>query len=318
MDKSPYLSNESLKEVAQKDDGLTLPMVRDILVANPQAAKDPEIISLLDERIETLPQYMIDQINSGLTEISPKEYLELQKSHLTKEYSRKSSALLRNFLREPDLYNVADVENLLNLNPDNASSIKLAEYYASQSNYSGASNVLTGIITTNSMLQNEIDNLSGLFELMQTIESDTLMIDAEKISELRYYESEGGIAGAYARGVLNYSDQIDYQEPIFLPEIMLLRKSEMSKVQKTENSYLKVYPNPAKDYVSIEYKLTDEIVNPVIKINSINGQIIKYQRVVNKQDIIIFEIKDLTQGNYFVSLEDDGIKIESAILTVVK
>ena len=39
MDKSPYLSDESLKEVARKDEGLTAPMVRDILVANPQAAK---------------------------------------------------------------------------------------------------------------------------------------------------------------------------------------------------------------------------------------------------------------------------------------
>ncbi len=318
MDKSPYLSDESLKEIAKKDDGLTAPMVRDILVANPQAAKNAEISTLLDERIDELPQYMLDQIAAGMTEISPKEYLELQKSHLIKEYSRKSSALLRQYIRNPDLYNAADVEDILNINPDAVSTIKLAEYYASQSNYSGATDVLNSINTTNAMLQNEIDNLSGLFELMQTIESDTLTIDEEKLSELRYYESESGIAGAYARGLLTYSGQIDYQEPIFLPEIMLLRKSDMSKVSETENSYLKVYPNPAKDFVSIEYKLTDEIVNPVIKIISMHGQIIKYQKIVNKQDIIIFEIKDLTQGNYFVSLEDDGIKIESTILTVVK
>ena len=73
---------------------------------------------------------MLEQIAAGMTEISPKEYLELQKSHLTKEYSRKSSALLRKFLRNPDSFNQTDVESLLNANSDAVSEIKLAEFYA--------------------------------------------------------------------------------------------------------------------------------------------------------------------------------------------
>lgn len=318
MDKSPYLSDESLKEVAKKDDGLTLPMVRDILVANPQSAKNAEISGLLDERIDELPGYMLEQIAAGMTEISPKEYLELQKSHLTKEYSRKSSALLRQYLREPDLYNAADVENLLHINPDAVSAIKLAEYYASQSNYSEATSVLNNINTTNTMLQNEIGNLSGLFELMQTIESDTLLIDEERLSSLSNYESDGGIAGAYARGLIQHFSQSDYKEPVFLPEIMLTRKGNAEKISIRENSYLKVYPNPAKDFISIEYKLTEEMTNSILKIVSVNGQILKYQKLLNDRDIIIFEIKDLTPGNYFVYLENNGKKIESVIITVVK
>jgi len=167
-------------------------------------------------------------------------------------------------------------------------------------------------------LQNEIGNLSGLFELMQTIESDTLLIDEERLSSLSNYESDGGIAGAYARGLIQHFSQSDYKEPVFLPEIMLTRKGNAEKISIRENSYLKVYPNPAKDFISIEYKLTEEMTNSILKIVSVNGQILKYQKLLNDRDIIIFEIKDLTPGNYFVYLENNGKKIESVIITVVK
>jgi len=317
IDKSPYLSDESLKEIAKKEDGLTTPMVRDILVANPQAAKNAEISILLDERIDELPEYMLEQIAAGMTEISPKEYLELQKSHLTKEYSRKSSALLRQYLREPDLYNAADVEDLLKINPDAVSAIKLAEYYASQSNYSAAINVLTNINETNTMLDYDIENLSSLYSLMQTIESDTLVMDEYRLNALQNFEAEGGIAGAYARGLLDYFNSSTYSEPVFLPEIMISRKAVVSKGNREESSYLKVYPNPAKDFISVDYDLGEYDV-AVIKILNYEGKLIQTIEISESINIKLLSVKDFPQGNYIICLVNNGRIIDSESVTIVK
>jgi hypothetical protein len=170
----------------------------------------------------------------------------------------------------------------------------------------------------NTFWKNEIDNLSDLFELMQTIESDTLLINEEKLNNLSYFESEGGIAGAYARGFIQRYAQSEYKEPVFLPEIMMVRKQNFERNVSTEDSYLRVYPNPAKDFISIEYKLNHEIAKPVIKIVSVNGQLVNYKELLNNQDIVIFEIKDLTQGNYVVYLENNGKKTDSVIITITK
>jgi hypothetical protein len=153
---------------------------------------------------------------------------------------------------------------------------------------------------------------------MQTIESDTLSIDEEKLNDLKFYESEGGIAGAYARGFIQRYSQSEYKEPVFLPEIMITRNEKFDKNTEKEDSYLKVYPNPAKDFISIEYKLNDEIAKPVIKFVSVNGQLVKYQELINSQDNVIIDIKDLTPGNYVVSLENNGMKTISVIITVTK
>ena len=317
MDKSPYLSDESLKEVAKKEDALTAPMVRDILVANPQAAKNSEISKLLDERIDELPAYMLAQIKAGLTEISPKEYLELQKSHLTMEYSRQSSALLRQYIREPDLYNASDVENLLNINNDVVSTIKLAEYYASQSNYSEAINVLNNINETNTMLEYDIDNLSMLYTLMQTIESDTLVMDEDRLNALQSFEAEGGIAGAYARGLLDYFNSSTYSEPLFLPEIMMSRKVIVSKGNKEDSSYLKVYPNPAKDFISVDYNLGEDAV-AVIKILNYEGKLIQTIEISESINTKLLSVKDFSQGNYIICLVKNGRIIDSESVTIVK
>ncbi|HNQ66986.1 MAG TPA: T9SS type A sorting domain-containing protein [Bacteroidales bacterium] len=123
---------------------------------------------------------------------------------------------------------------------------------------------------------------------------------------------------AYARGFIQRYSQSEYKEPVFLPEIMITRNEKFDRKTEKEDTYLKVYPNPAKDFISIEYKLNDEIAKSVLKIVSVNGQLVKYLELTNSQDIIIFEIKDFTPGSYFVYLENNGKKTDSVVITVTK
>ena len=77
MSKSPYLSEEVLLKLAEKQN-FPEAMLRDIMVANKQAAKYADVAEKLEERA-ALPDYMLDQIKDAAQNgVSAKEYLEAQ------------------------------------------------------------------------------------------------------------------------------------------------------------------------------------------------------------------------------------------------
>ncbi len=320
MDKSPYLSNEALKEVALKEDALTKPMVRDVLVANPQAAKDPEIQKILDERIEALPQYMIDQINSGLTQISPKEYLEMQRAELTAELSEKTSRQLRYYLRHPELYNDGEVEVLLSISQEPQYGIKLAAYYGGKGDYGKAIETLNAIESNNGILMTEAENLAGLYELLEEIESDSVALDrlgVERINALLDIEAAGGQAGAYARGLLMLNGASNYKEPVYLPDVMVNRKMKTNN-RLEEKEYMKVYPNPADKYITVEYSIATEDINVVLKVVNTESKIVFAKKLENPEDIILIDIRNFSQGNYIVYIEVQGKVVDSKVVSVTK
>ena len=59
MSNSPYLTDTVIGAAIEKEDVLANAMIRDVMVANPQSSKDDELIEKLDERSNTVPEYMM-------------------------------------------------------------------------------------------------------------------------------------------------------------------------------------------------------------------------------------------------------------------
>lgn len=66
--------------------------------ANPQAAKSQRIMEVLNDRINPLPQYMIDEINQGIFSVSSKEELESKLAYYKQERKLTLRKLLRMYL----------------------------------------------------------------------------------------------------------------------------------------------------------------------------------------------------------------------------
>ncbi|OFZ08106.1 MAG: hypothetical protein A2338_07985 [Bacteroidetes bacterium RIFOXYB12_FULL_41_6] len=82
-------------------------------------------------------------------------------------------------------------------------------------------------------------------------------------------------------------------------------------------NFLKLFPNPTKDYVILEYKLeTDVLAN--ISINDIKGITIKAIETKGQQDQITLITSDWKPGIYLANLKISGKIVESIKFTIVK
>jgi len=79
---------------------------------------------------------------------------------------------------------------------------------------------------------------------------------------------------------------------------------------------LKVYPNPAKDYIIVEYTLNSNSDDVSIDLYDISGKRIRSIKVDNTHDWLVVPLTDLPGGNYFGVINSD-MKIDGTVKFVI-
>ena len=113
-------------------------------------------------------------------------------------------------------------------------------------------------------------------------------------------------------------DGIPYQEPIILPRYQLEKMKKPSKKIVLNENILKVYPNPAQNYFTVEYKLSETAGSAVIEMLDITGKILKQFKLYDKQNQILIETKDLLAGIYYIRLLTDGATSNIQKISILK
>ncbi len=67
-----------------------------------------------------------------------------------------------------------------------------------------------------------------------------------------------------------------------------------------------VYPNPATNFVAIDYRLPQEVLSANVKVVNILGSIVKEQNVDIRNNNMRMDISDINSGIYFYSLFVNG------------
>ena len=130
-------------------------------------------------------------------------------------------------------------------------------------------------------------------------------------------EAAGGQAGAYARGLLMLNGASDYKEPVYLPDVMTTRKMKTS-AQEAVWEYLKVYPNPADKYITVEYCIATEDREAVLKVVNTESKPVYTKVLENSEDMILIDIKNFSQGTYIIYIEVKGKIVDSKVVSVAK
>ena len=75
-----------------------------------------------------------------------------------------------------------------------------------------------------------------------------------------------------------------------------------------QNSIL-VYPNPAEDYVLIEYQLESDVHNAKVDVSDISGRICDSRQVDSQKGLLFFQVQNWKQGIFVAILYNNGIPV---------
>jgi hypothetical protein len=81
--------------------------------------------------------------------------------------------------------------------------------------------------------------------------------------------------------------------------------------------YLKIHPNPAHDYIIIDYSL-EYYKKSLIEITDINGISIKTIEVKNETNQLVIDTRKWNSGIYIATLKNNDKIIENTKFMIVK
>jgi hypothetical protein len=150
--------------------------------------------------------------------------------------------------------------------------------------------------------------------------NNILAADSAQIAQLwDINNGEARRARVYARNILTYLGEAEYEEPIILPDLLKSSK-EIQEYQDLLNTkqpqFLKVFPNPSRNYIIIEYTL-EVPGNALIEIHQTNGIKDRKIDINNSEDQIVVDTRDWRPGIYIISLIVNEKIIESVKFVIM-
>jgi hypothetical protein len=312
---SPFLSDTVLIEAGKREEVLNSAMIRDIMVANPHSAKSSEVMSALDQRVEPIPDDLMAEIEAGKNQIGAKQELEISISDLSYELAFSKSRLLDSFYEENDYDSIRWV---LHQFPE-----PLSEYHNAWTWFDegDTGNGLTAIQNINliDIPVHHRNNQTGYIEMavvLNNLANDTsyvLLSDSVVVEALFTLASSDNPAGVTARNLLFSYRLLEFNPIVSLPDTALKTiRIETASKSKTEKEGLHVFPNPANDFIIIDYEL---VMVGKLRLISQDGRICYSQNLNAGKNQLMIRLNNFSPGIYIASIAQ-GRKVLSAKFTV--
>lgn len=322
MEKAGYLSEEVLQEVASKEEGFTVAMIRDILYANPHAAKSREVDEKLEERTDPLPEYMIQQIKTGLHKLSAKEYIELLRDDHRYERDMVIKHTLRGLLLDSDVDHSASIMLLLSNTGDIDFDYDLVEYYDGHGEEDLADGLLA-VMQGYSLEDAEIEELQAYLDLRALVTEwesqgkDMTALDPADMALLGSYADRMDRSSAEAKALMMLNR---HKEAVsaYIPSSAEKRLSFLRASSTTDkDSKMELFPNPAEEYFTLSYKtipLEGEVLR--LEIYAADGKVVQQRSLSYAQDQILIKTDGMKAGLYQVIILSDDRTIAVEPLTI--
>ena len=127
---------------------------------------------------------------------------------------------------------------------------------------------------------------------------------------------------SYSRNILIARGSVTYNEPILLPDpLKSVKEKRQYKTGKfTDKSYLKLFPNPARQYVIVEYNLKDKFTKNCeifLVVSNVNGASLLQKNLFKQQDQVIMATSSLPNGAYICSITVNGMILDAVKFVVI-
>jgi hypothetical protein len=324
IDKSPYLSDTVVSTAIGKENVLVDAMIRDVMVANPHSAKNEELLNKLDDRWTPLPEYMVEQILQGRNLISVKEKTESQLARFMLDKTRAMSRLERTYRSDTANMQVSldSLAMLYATDHTPESKYRLAFLQLERGEALQGQATLNAIPVQFTLRHGQVDEHAKLVEYYSLLATfagsapDSAAVQAlYDLSQQEPYH-----AAMYATNMLIALGEVQYEEPVIMPDYLKSARASGSqpgvdKIHKPQ--MLKVKPNPAKDFIIVEYEL-ETGGNILIEITDISGKPVHSMQAINARDEVTVDTRNWTPGAHIVTLKLNGKPVESVKFTITQ
>ncbi|MCX6233189.1 MAG: T9SS type A sorting domain-containing protein [Bacteroidetes bacterium] len=262
------------------------------------------------------------EIMQGRNYLGAKEILESRLGYWQQLRTRAKNQLVRKFLSDTNILNPYDSLIALHENEtDLPSKYRLAFCYFNNDQPEEALDLLDEIPSTYelSTYQNAVhQDYENYFSILKTMRDSAWSVeqlDSISVNTLHEIMNNGyPLIGGYARGLLVKGNFIDYTEQVYFP---LNTKSYPEyhftphEVIVEKEDHLKLFPNPAWDYVIVYYNTSEYEINGKLLIYDVNGKLIKTMILSNYLNQLTVSLKNFPNGVYMISLFVGDNLIES-------
>ncbi len=324
---SPYLSDEVLMATIDNP-AFTSLMIKLIMVANPQASHNDVIMQAIYDRIPALPQSYIDAIMAEESSISQLELLEGNVSadyHLVRSIENRIIAIYRY-----DTVNTSSYSNMISYlvaRPGLEDKYILAATYLAYADYTNMQSVLnsiSGSFELNAKESDDYQNYLTTFGIAHDImENDKHMGDLSQtqINSLQLILDQQGVNQSMAQALLLWNNPDRALNELILEKPANgARMATVAQQKRPEiASLFKVFPNPAKDYFTLQYNSDlDQMQNLRLTLTDMQGKTIRNIKFDNNNIDELIDTQDLKPGVYSVSLFASDLLLEVQRITIVK
>ncbi|MEI6823526.1 MAG: T9SS type A sorting domain-containing protein [Bacteroidota bacterium] len=300
-------------------------MVKYILIANPQSLCNENIQQVVYEnRMDMFPGG-IEEVTSYITDtVSPRQILEANVSYYTSQRKTYLNLLKNYYLTDTTGNSLNYLTDLLSNETDNESKYELMFAQISKQDYDGAYTTL-GNIGSNIDPEKQPEemtrllNMSLIIPILVNVETgeDTL----ENLPE--YYlnaiidlsDNYRSLAGSIATALrMRIDTNFVYNEPIYTYDDETLKMAKpIRKDHKllSNESYLKINPNPANEYIIISYNISGTVNGLSISITDAMGKTVYAKQLNKASDEQLLLINNYAKGNYICTIFNNGKPIKS-------
>lgn len=330
LSESPFLSDTVMKSAIGKEDVLTNAMLRDVLVENPQAAKSVEIMQMIDEKDDPMPEYMKEQFAQGKYTTGEKENLEARRNFYLTEHYRAFSHLNRFYQSDPGItYRLDSLVSVFTEVSSLESEYRKAFIHLKKGDTSMAWNLISAIPSSYSLTieqsnthQQYEDLLDILIEL-KVQRSSVMTLDSAQIVGLLNIYNDNTTPGIYARNILLTAGYLTYQEPYLLPDnLKRMEIKPLTAEAAWQTGSIRTFPNPATYYTIVNFDMSgdetdhDPMETISITIRDVRGITLKILTSTLKKDQLVLDVRNFKPGLYFVDLLCQGQRMATTKLIV--
>jgi len=128
---------------------------------------------------------------------------------------------------------------------------------------------------------------------------------------------------SFTRYILIANGLLTYHEPILLPDELKSGKIRKQYITSRfiEKSYIRVFPNPAKQYIIVEYNFKEIFRDKseiILTVRNINGALLYSKNLFKRQDQELISTSSFTNGSYVCSIIFNGKVIDTEKFVVLQ